>query len=162
MLKKINQSAALTLVETLTAMAILSVALIFFQAVLKTSWFAYQDRIARANLWQEANEVAEKLTDDGRLAGQIDIATASDGTQSASFLDREDNLFVTYLITVNGELQVDRGGGNVDVLTTHVDSVESFFQKDGKSLIVNLALQDATFSRMARIETSWEVFPRNP
>lgn len=161
MLKKINQSSALTLVETLTAMAILSVALIFFQAVLKTSWFAYQDRIARANLWQEANEVAEKVTDDGRMARQIDIATATDGTQSAQFIDRDDVVFVTYLITPDGKLQVDRGGGNVDVLTTHVDDLESFFQKDGKALMINLALQDATFSRMAKIETILEVFPRN-
>ena len=160
MLRRVLRPSAFTLVETLTAMAILGVAILFFQIVLRTTWFAYQDRILRANLWQEANEIAEKVTDDGRLARQVDIA-ASNGAQSATFIDKDDNVFATYTMTTGGELQVARAGGNPDVLTTHLDNMQSFFQKDGKSLILNLALQDKNFSRNVLVKTSLDVFPRN-
>lgn len=149
-----------TLMETITVLMIIGVLGSVFYTVFVTNWFAFEDRIARANLWHEANEIVETMTADGRSAQMIDVFTDGAGNKSAVLSDSLDQTLVTYLITAEGRFQMNKNGV-VKTLSEHINPNQSDFTKEGRGLRVQLAMSELIFKRTITIGTSTEIFPRN-
>lgn len=159
---RLNQlnSKGFTLVEMLTVLVILFVLGGVFYTVFVTNWFAFEDRIARTNLWQEANEIIETITADGRFAQTIDVFTDGSGNKSAILNDSLNQPVATYLITADGRFQINKNGV-IKTLSGHINPIESVFTKQGRGLRVELDLEDLIFKRTINVNTSTEIFPRN-
>lgn len=155
---------AFTLVELLVVMVIIAVILGGLFRFFIANWFAYEDRMVRADLWHEANEIIEIMTRDGRVAKTIQ-ATDDAAVKSVLMRDISDNIIAVYSLTPDGQIQMDRGGDadKLKILSRNLDFDGSEFSQDGidRALKVNLRLETELFLRTVRIETSTEIFPRN-
>ena len=153
---------AFTLVEIMVVVLIIGVLGGVLYTIFFTNWFAFEDRIARANLWSEADVIFETMSSEARNMRQIDVF--SDTNSKSAFFRYDLNLnkvpVATYTINNNGQMTVNRGSGNV-VLTDHLDFTKSSFVKVGSALKVTLVLKDQLIPRTIAISTSTEIFPRN-
>ncbi|MGE0268221.1 MAG: type II secretion system protein [Candidatus Omnitrophota bacterium] len=149
-----------TLIEMLTVLVILMILGGVFYTVFVTNWSAFEDRIARTNLWQEANEIIETMTADGRFAQTIDVFSDGSGNKSAVLNDSFNQPVATYLITSDGRFQINKNGV-IKTLSGHINPGQSVFTKQGRGLRVELGLEDVIFKRTINVDTSTEIFPRN-
>ena len=152
---------AFTLIELLTVIAILGVLVSVTHIVFMTNWMANHDRIARADLWQEANTIMEYVSLDGRQSRTIAV-TPSAGVNTAVLTDKDGGTLAAYVMNSKGEFQMSRGGGSFKTLSTHLDFVNSSFSNNGKALSLHLVLTDRIWNRIINVDTSTEVYPRNP
>lgn len=158
--KILKSNGGFTLIETVTVLAIMAVLSAVFYLVFMTNAVAFDDRLARANMWQQANEIMETLTADGRLSQDITVVVNGDGSQSAQLVDGLSQPLATYTITVDGRL-TQLKNGVTKVLSDKINVAQSNFVEQGEGLRFQLAMQEPLFRRVANIQTSTEVYPRN-
>jgi len=159
--KSFKRNKGITLVELVMALAILGVTVSILYMVFFSNWRAYEDRIARANLWTEANEIMETMTMDGRVAHQINVSQQQDGSFVTTFVDTLDQPIATYVMTDDGRFQVARAQGEFRTISEYLVLERSSFIKDGESLNMTLALQDNVFGKPVGVQTAIEIYPRN-
>ena len=155
---------AFSLMEALVVLVVIGVVFGGLFRFFISNWFAYEDKITRADLWHEANEIVETMTHDGRMAKTIE-ATEDATIKSVEMRDVTDNIIAVYSITQDGTMQMDRegDGDTIKVLSRNLDFDESEFVQDGisQALTVTLHLRTELFLRNVLIDTSTEIFPRN-
>jgi len=159
MKKNIGQRG-MTLVEMLVVLVISAVGIVLFYTVFITNWQAYQTHLTRSNLWEEADTIMEMVSTSVRDMRQIDVESG-DEQQTATLTDPDGNIFASFLMTRAGEFQIVSAGNNTSTLTKNLDYPRSSFVKQGKALLVNLALTDQVFRQQVKIQTAAEIFPRN-
>lgn len=155
-----RQQQGFTLVEIMVVVLVAAILSGVVFTVFVTNWDALQDRIARTDMWHEANEIIETMTNDGRFAKAVGVQTDGEGNQVVDFLDIADQLLVTYKITPDGRFLMERGG-KTKTLSTQIDSTRSGFNREGPGMRVNLALREELLRRKITINTATEIFPRN-
>lgn len=151
-----------TLVEMLTVLAIIGIGIALFYSVFFLNWSAFDKEIARVDLWQEANEIIDRISLDIKSAEQVDF---NDNRGSPSFFDSitltfPDGNSSIYTITNAGEFQLDTGGGAVG-LSQNIDYNNSFFVDNPQSVKLNLALENDVLGRRVKVRTSTEACLRN-
>lgn len=154
---KKNQKA-FTLVEIIVVVLIIGVLGGVLYTIFFTNWFAFEDRIARANLWSEVDVIFETISSEARNQDQITVNGNPCG--SVAILAGGSAQPIIYTMNNNGDLTVNRGAGDI-VLTNHLDFANSSFCAEGEALRINLTLEDQLITRRVEIRTSTEVFPRN-
>ena len=158
---KINNNGA-TLIEMLTVLVIFVVIAAVIYTTMFSNWLTFDDRMARADMWHEANEIFETITDISRNAKSISVAVAPDGEKTAIVTDTDDATVATYVVTVDGKFQIVHAGGAVQTLTENLDASNSdLVELTTKSLYVKLAFQKELFRRTIHFETATEVLVRN-
>ncbi|MCK5215515.1 MAG: type II secretion system protein [Candidatus Omnitrophica bacterium] len=154
-----KSNSGLTFVEILVVLVVFGIAIALFQTVFATNMSAFDEHIIRANLWQEANELFERLTTDARLASDI-IMPDPNGSSTAQLLDPEGNLIGNYSIMNDGRVLFDTGSNTV-TMCENVDADKSVFKRNGRALVVDLVLTQGSLSRPVTISVTTEIFPRN-
>jgi hypothetical protein len=147
--------------EILVGLVILGAAAVFIHTFFVTNWTFYEERVTRSNLWQDSNQIIEQMTVDGHEAKRIDVI--NDPTaKTAVFVDRQDQVIATYVMTDSGQLQMSRQDAALfSTLTRFLDFNQSEFVRDGRALQVQLALKDRVFLRGVSIQTNVDIYPRN-
>ncbi len=158
---RFENKKGLTLTEIITVVAVIGVASLFVHAVFIQNWSYYTDRIARADMWSDANRIVESMTDNGRQAAQIDVSAKSDDEQTATMIAVDGSVIGIYRMTNNGRFEVEREDGLIKMLSENIDYENTEFMKDGEALLIDLALADTVFARRVNFVTSTEIYPRN-
>lgn len=144
-----------TLVEMITVLAIIGVGSGLFYFVFFMNFASFDSQIASIDLWQNTNEITEKISLDVRFAEDINFI--DNKNVILSFPSGEP---VTYTITPEGNFQRIRGE-IVSTLSQNIDFANSFFNETSQSLIVTLTLQDYVFGKKVEVKTATEVCLRN-
>ncbi|MBZ0165456.1 MAG: prepilin-type N-terminal cleavage/methylation domain-containing protein [Candidatus Omnitrophica bacterium] len=160
MRRRYRQSSGFTLIEVLIVLVVLSILGGVFFTVFVTNWDALEDRITRTNMWHDANDIIESMTNDGRFAKTVDVQTDDEGNRVTDFIDFADQLFVTYKITPDGRFLMERDG-KTKVMSTAMDPAQTGFNRQGQGLRVSLALKEELLRREITISTATEIYPRN-
>ena len=152
----------LTLVEIIVVLVIISIFGGVFYSTMMINWSSCAERMARAQLWNEANDIVEKISQEGRFTREIDVVQDfSSGVQTATLLDWQDQTIATYTMSSKGTLEVVKPQATPMILTSNLDFDNSAFTKNGKSLRMDLALIDEGITRKVSINTQTEIYPRN-
>ena len=161
-----NNLRAFTLIELLFVFIVLGVALMIFHTVFIHHWVSYKHRIVRSHLWHEADSLIDRITQDSRAAHRLEILD-DESFQLARFFDIEDTKIVTYRMTSEGFLQMNKTEEEADddyvLLSSHLDFENSaFMNEEGtKTVDLNLTLLDHIFSKRISVGTSTEIYLRN-
>lgn len=154
----------ITLTEVLVALAVLGVFLSVFYSVFIVNWFAFDERIHRADLLHETNRIIELISVDGRNAATIDFNTLANKKEIV-LKDSLDEIIASYSMLDTGQVQYDSAGDGqgIVVLSKNLDFSKSQFAQVslGKSFVVSLALEEQLFTRKISTNTSVEIFQRN-
>jgi len=151
----------LTLIEILTAAAILAASFALFYNVFIINWTALEGYIVRNQLWQEAATVIRLMSADGRGAKAIDIVEITSSRKAVRFIDKTSTPIALYEIFPNGNLQRSDGGGNTTLMSDNVFFGSSSFVKNGQALEIILSLRAPVLIKTVQISTVNEIFPRN-
>lgn len=156
--RRVCDRRGVTLVELMTVMAILAVSVGMFYTVWFSNWRTFDHHTAVADLWSDANEIAEQMSMDGRAASQITVAV---GQKSVDFVNALGNTYATYQITAAGDFTITRGAA-VTTVTDRIDFANSNFIQQGSALQTDLILVDEeVLGDDVSINAQMEVFPRN-
>ncbi len=151
-----------TLIEMVTTLAIVGIASALFYMIWVTNVSTMENHISRADLWNDANAIVERLSVDVREASQITLNGQGTPTQTATLRDAQGNLLATYRMSNAGVFEVQpAGAGNFTILTGFVDYANSSFALIGKGLALNLTLFDRPLHHLVSINASTEIYPRN-
>ena len=151
-----------TMTEVIMTLVIVSILGGVFYTMLITNWSSYEELMARAQLLNEANDIVEQISQEGRFTKTIDVVQDfASGIQTATLIDYQDQAIATYTMSSNGTLEIARPQANTVVLTNNLDFDNSAFTKNGKSLRMDLALIDDALMRKVSISTNTEIYPRN-
>ncbi len=151
-----------TLTEIILVLVIFAIGFGLFNSVFINNWFAYEDRIKRANLWSEANLFFEDMSFEGRNSRLIEIANGPD-SKTVTFTSTDSPPVLTvFTLTSAGTMSRARGNMSKDY-GTHADfaACDFSFGIDRKDVLVNLKLKDTIFTRDIHITTSTEIMARN-
>lgn len=158
--KKLKGRTAFSLMEIVTVLVIVGVSIPLFYTVFVTNWLAFQDRIIRADLWMDADMIIDAIAKDLRSAKSFDVSS-DNGDQVLTITDLN-GASTVYAMRASGIFEYQRPASpGFSVLSRHIFMPNSFMQKSGDTLQVNLVLEDNLFFRDIRIETSTEIYPRN-
>lgn len=146
-----------TLVEMVTAVAVVGIGIGIFYTVFLQNWWAFDDQFSRINLWQDANEIARLITDDVRASSRLAVTTNEDVKTATLILP--DGSSIVYSMNREEVLQRTKGG-TTSILSQNVDFQESSFIAAQNSLKLTLTLWDTVFGRRVEVSTSTQVFPR--
>lgn len=148
-----------TLVEMVTVLAILGIAIGMFYTTWMLTWESVENHNTRADLLYDGYLIMERVTDGGRLASQIDVTL---GQKQVAFSDNTGVVFETYTMTADGNLTLNRPPPAAPrVLSVLVDFDNSLFREDGNGLLVDLTLKDNPFSGDISVNVATEIYPRN-
>lgn len=151
---------AFTLVEVVTSLAVATVTLGFLYVLFMTNWTAFGGGITRSDLWEEADQIVEFIGFSGRGTRQIDV-TEGEGQRTAALVGRGGETLAVLGMNTTGEFFVLGPNGGRSVLSRSLDFTRSAFVKNGKALVVTIALEDQVLARPVRVQTSTEIYPRN-
>ncbi len=149
-----------TLTEILVVVLIFGVGVGLFNTIFINNWAAYEDRIARANLWNQANQFFEQLSFEARNASKVDLVI-TDSKKAVLLTNAGDDPTITSFILSNDGNLSQVKSDLTKIISTHVVFLKSNFKKSDKSLIVDLQLVDSVFGRNIHLAASTEVFLRN-
>jgi len=164
LIKKKHQGV--TFVEILVVLVMLSVLIGVFYTFFFSNWKAYEERIARADMWQQADETVESIS---QLARQATSFTVSETTDEKTILINNDfnvDAEAIYKIKKNGAMEYFNnaaGSGVPTVLAENINFDLSTFERtvDNAGLLVKLVLEENVLGRVVDITTSTEVYLRN-
>ena len=157
----INTRCGMTLVETVVVVLVSSILISALGTLMIVNWTALDERMRRANLAQSLNEITLSMTDHGRIAKEINVTDNGDGTFAIVMSDSSAGLISRYETTLGNELQLTVPDGGPFVLTDKLNLTGTNFAKNGRLLRVELALQDALFTRLINVDTATDIYPRN-
>lgn len=157
---KHHNKQGITLIELLTALGVFAVAAGMFYTVFVTNWMAYDERITRANLWQEMDQSIERITREARAASFLEVEEDL-VSRTTTFYDENDQALMSYVMRSDGMLDVSSDQSNYLTLTNNLDFPRSSFVKNGESLEVNLTLKAKTLRKEISVKATTEIFPRN-
>lgn len=160
MKKIIKYTNGFTLVETLTSTIVIGILLTFLGSILFSNWSAYEEGLSRTNLREEAYNLLETITFNGRSSTRA-VLQSETNQKVIEFLDGNDDLIATYTMTNTGRIQFKDENDVITTLSEKLDFSTSGFQQDGSTLIVTLNLIDKVFRRTVSFNTSTEIFFRN-
>ncbi len=146
-----------TLFEAICAIAIIGVTIGMFYTVFLSNWAVMENYSARAYMWQDMDAAVDAVTSDARQAARIDVSADQ---KTATFFDQANAPFVVYVIG-NDRSFIQRRGGVDRAMSRLVEFDQSSFVKRGRSVIVQLSMNEDVFSRGVGIGTSTEIYPRN-
>lgn len=154
------RKSSFTLVELVTVVAVIGIGSALFYLIFILNWSSFDNLIARVDLRQEANQIIEKISFEGRWAERKNIP--HDKTLVLFF---PDGTSTTYTFTSEGELQRLRGT-TITILSRNVDFSNSSFEDEVggvevNSFIVNLVLEEDVFGRRIEVRSSTEIYLRN-
>lgn len=158
-LEKVRVSSGVTLVELMTVMVILGVSVSMFYTVWFSNWQTFDYHTAIADLWFDANKIAEEVSMDGRAASLITVDTSQ---KSVIFVNSLGTTTASYLINSTGQFIITRGASTT-IVSQRIDFNNTNFVQRGSGLRVDLFLVDEEVLGQAdaEIETHIEIFPRN-
>ena len=153
-----------SLVELLAVLMITGIGATLFSVVFVNNWFAYEDRINRANLLNESNQIIDQMSFEGRNAKLVDVVTGADKT-TVTYTNAVDSSLVLFELHTDGTLTMTKNK-NTRNLTTHLDYVNSSIVQEGATnfnfkLIVSLALKDGAGTRDIHVTAGSEIYLRN-
>lgn len=156
-----------TLVELVTVMAIIGITASLLYSIFFLNWSAFENQIAEADLWQEAQEIIQRVSFDIRVAKRI-----SSLTPHQVVISFPDNSTSTYTITSAGIFQITHDN-QTTTLSTRLDPSSSCFLFNAsdcsagesvnnvRSLKLELNLQDNILGKKVNVDTSIQLFCRN-
>ncbi len=146
-----------TLVELVTVVAIIGISSAIFFSVFLLNWTALDGDIERTNLWQDANEIIDRISLDVRIATAIDVS--ADGKTLTLTQGGGD---VVYSFTSDGRC-LYTSDATTEVLSEDVNYDGSLFEENEAhtSVTVTLDLQKDVLGRNVEVATSTEVYSRN-
>lgn len=155
----LRSNKGFSLTEIVVVILIFGVGVGLFNTVFINNWRAYEDRIARANLWTEANQFFEAMSVEGRNARIITVTTTANA-KTVDFTNVASNAITTFVITDTGELRRIQNA-ETRIFGTHANFAQSNFTRNNRSLVVALHLQEIVLKHTVNILASIEILPRN-
>lgn len=152
-----RNTSGFTLFEMICAVAIIGITIGLFYSVFLSNWAVMENYSTRAYMWQDMDAVIDAVTTDAREAARIDVSADQ---KTATFYDQDNNPFVVYVVGADRSFIKRRLGVDL-AMTDLMEFDRSFFIKRGRSVIVQLSMNDNVFNRGVGIETSTEIYPRN-
>lgn len=155
------KSKGFTLTEVLVTLIIFGIGMAMFNTIFVTNWVAYEDRIKRADLWGEINQVFEQMTFDGRNSRQFAV-TNNAASKSVAFTNAVDNTITTYTIQNDGTI-TRTSGTDTRMISSHAVFGDSNFASsaDNKGLKADLTLSDNVIVRNINVRSTTEIALRN-
>ncbi len=155
-----NSKKAFSLVELLAVLMITGIGVTLFSVVFINNWFAYEDRINRANLLNETNQIIDQMSFEGRNSKQVEIANGADKT-TVTYYSALDNSLIIFELHSDGTVTLTKSG-KTRTLTTHLDFANSSLtQLNGEDVTVNLTLKDMAGTRDIHVTAGSEILIRN-
>ena len=154
---KMKMKKGFTLIEIVTVLAIISIGIGLFYSIFYLNWSSFEKQIALVDLGQEADRIMETISLDGRVVTEIHVE-ADNKTATLTLRDLEGNIVdtITYAITGRGQIQ-----RNDQILSENIQFADSFFRREGNSLVVELLLIDDVFGQSVQLPVQTQIFPRN-
>lgn len=146
-----------TLIEILAALLVSGVFISIFASVFINNWRVFEERMAQANLWFEANQIVDILSREVRHSRQIDISNSG---KTATIYNAIDSSVSTYSIKSEGTFEYVLGGVTRTV-SDNLDFALSSFSLNGRNLIVRLTLRDDALDKKVSVTSESEILPRN-
>lgn len=155
---------AFTLIELMTSIMILGISIVLFNTIFVSSWISFEERVLRSKLWQETNDIIERITYDARDAYSVELVEDEDSSLIKLY-DKDSTLISSYLINSQGTVQISKSEEDEQytIISESIDFLDSDFNVEAgaTTLYVKLTLQDYVFTRLIEVETSTEIFLRN-
>lgn len=149
-----------TLTEIVVVVLIFGIGVGLFNTIFINNWSAYEDRIARANLWNQANQFLEELSLEARNSKTIEVTATASNKSIILTNAGDDSVVTTFTLTDTGTLSRLKNE-TTKVFSTQAVFSKSAFTKGTKNLNVDLQLSDTVLGRIIHINASTEVLLRN-
>ncbi len=156
----IRAKKGFTLTEIVVVVLIFGVSVGLFNTIFINNWSAYEDRIARANLWNQANQFFEDLSLEARNSKTIEVTTTATNKSIILTNAGDDPIVTTFTLTDTGTLSRLKSA-TTKTFSTQAVFLKSAFTKNTKNLNVDLQLSDTVLGRAIHINASTEVLLRN-
>ena len=147
----------LTLIEIVTVLAVIGIGIGLFYSIFYLNWSSFEKQLALVDLGQEADRIMETISLDGRLVTDIQV---SENNKIVTLIlrDLEGDVVDIITYTITGQGQIRR---NDQILSKNIGFDDSFFRRQGSSLVVELLLRDDVFGQGVELPVQTQIFPRN-
>ncbi len=155
-----NKGVSLT--EVLVVLVIVGVASAMVHTVFITNFSAFNQRIAKADLWQEGNRIVSRISEDVRGSNGFEL-NISETLKSLVVLDGLGAPFVTYNLSDAGQMDRVTTDGIVEVLSSSLnfDNSDLIDVDTQSALRMELLLRRPIFTGPVDVVVTSEVYPRN-
>jgi prepilin-type N-terminal cleavage/methylation domain-containing protein len=154
----LSDKKGFTLIESLTALAIIGFFMLFFYTLFFLNWQACEQFLAQAEFGQEMDQIMGQIAGDGRYSVAININNNANMKQ-VDFTDPNGNVS-KYTMNDNGQLTIAHGQ-EVETITDKLDFADSSFVQDNQAIVVKIVLSDEIFGYPVALATQTEIYSRN-
>ncbi len=161
--KRAFKQQGFTLVEMMAVLAIVGVLIGVFYLVWLSNWEMMENQMARADLWDEARDIIERISFDSRQSRRIVLAGVGTALVTVNLQDRLGASLAMYRFSNTGQVDYRRAPNqNFIPLSVNLDLANSQIVQPGNfSLYLKLSMVDRAFNQPIRIEAASEMVPRN-